>query len=224
MSIVKTHPAYEEIKNAGLITILCNELMSRPNYGFEDFVTEMPELAAQYVQKLKDFNVIKADEVEDKVAKTKGNLFELFTMFTLQYFETNSRIGVEKGTYEQIPDEEDCGLDFCGHLSFNGSRVFGQIKFRTQRTGYHSFDRTAFHKLYGTAGSIYDFDKSKDYLMLVTNQKATDAIAPALQRELGGCPKFDFKHSYVKFIDYDVFNSLIDANHKRFWTEFAKEF
>lgn len=162
-------------------------------------------------------------------AKVKGDIFEIFTMFTLQYFHNVPNImGAKEDTYKQIPDEEDAGVDFIETVEFNEKRAFGQIKFRNpcnasidDKSMATAFTRTTIEKLAGRAVLKYHFKEEQDYLVLITNLYAEKSIYYRAKEDLNFVNnKPDLEHDYIKIVDRSVFESLISIDNIAFWNNF----
>ena len=225
-NLVLNHPAFNKIKNSKIISFMVDDLFEKANFGFIDFSKMISEAAEDLAQlERENDSSISEKEFNDKVAKNKGDIFEIFVMFTLQFFESNSKYGIIQESYKQIPDEDDCGLDFHGIQFSSNKRIFGQIKFRENHPNNEAFGRNEFYKLLGIAVDTFDFDKKNDFLFLVTNQSTNYALKTKLKQDLGFAhDNVDFKHAFIKILDENVFQDLIDYNNRKFWEEFKNQF
>lgn len=210
--------------------------VNEDHLSFESFMESIQENAIAFVERGYDHdmpfdpNTETNEEWKNKVAaKMKGDIFEIFTMFTMQYFHNVPNImGVKEGTYRQIPDEEDAGVDFTGTVEFNGKRIFGQIKFRNplnasidDKSMATAYTRTTVEKLIGLAVIKHHFKEEEDYAVLVTNLFADKAIYYRAKEIIGYVNnKPDLEHDYIKIVDRSVFESLISNDNIAFWNEF----
>ena len=203
--------------------------------SFDSFMEAIQETAEDLAKQGYDHGMkmdegVTPEEFKARVAaKVKGDIFEIFTMFTMQYFHNVPNImGIKENTYKQIPDEEDAGVDFIGTVEFNEKRAFGQIKFRNplntsidDKSMATAFTRTTIEKLIGNAVIKYHFKEEQDYAILVTNLKAEKAIYYRAKEEINFVNnKTDLEHDYIKIIDQSVFNSLISIDNIAFWNCF----
>ena len=234
------HEAFEILKNYSVIPILVEDVMYqdgelKSNYSFQDFSELLVKNNDEIIEEICDamktrgeaYRGLPDNTPEERINlknKIKGDIFEIFVMFTLQYFQTDSGVGIEQTTYRQIPDEYDKGLDFVGIHYATGKRVFGQVKYRnpfSKPEHQIAFTCTEKNKLIGEA-TERDFYKKDDLLMFVCNNPISDAMHYELKNVIGWTGTHpDDTHKYIKIIDENYFEKMIDYNNKRFWETFA---
>ncbi len=235
------HESYNDFKSFNVIEPLINKVMSETNYNFNTFNKLIPVFAddlagaivspAAIVNNKNTYRNTQWTNKDELSAKIKGDIFELFVMFTLQYFR-GPDVFIKHGTYTQVNDAFDVGMDFFGISEFNRtSRIFGQIKYRTPNIKMTPdeipFNRTVCYKLIGAATVNKQFDFNKDVILLVTNINLNDALYFKLKEDIGVAgvnPSADSNHQYIKFIDKSVFQNLIKFNYQSFWLDFLDEF
>lgn len=238
------HEAFETFYDYQVIDKIVYEIMYsdgclKKNYSFQDFSEAIDPSANELFQEIYQNNNEtyrgmrcancmdeEAEDVKTIKSKIKGDLFEIFVMFTLQYFQTNSGVGIEEGSYKQIEDDFDKGVDFTGTHYATSKRVFGQIKYRNPhaRETKHqiAFTCTEKNKLQGEADECWDFNKHEDLIMLVCNTTVDIAFHHSLKDVLGWTGTLcDEKHRYVKIIDKNSFDNMIGYENKRFWESFV---
>lgn len=242
---LESHEAFETLKNYGVIQNIVKNVMeqdgiTRTNYCFQTFselLSAGNNALAESLYKAiyrgngetyRNMPDTTAEEIEAIKNKIKGDIFEIFVMFALQYFQTDCGVGVEQKTYMQITDDEDAGVDFRGIDYATSKKVFGQIKYRNPfatNGNEIAFARDNFTKLYGLSGTQFDFNPAEDYLMLVCNTPINNAMHYRLKNLIGWTGTMtDERHKYVKICDSNYFSSMIGYNNKRFWETLANEF
>lgn len=144
---LEQHSAFEFFKVSKVISNIIDELLQEPSYCYTKFNTKINDAAEKVGEQI--FKLIQPNHPsrnsipyystknfknkEELTNKIKGDLFELFVMFFLQYFDRFPAVfGIKAGTYVQVSDDEDAGMDFYGIRCTSGKneRVFGQIKYR----------------------------------------------------------------------------------------------
>lgn len=244
---LNNHEAFGILKDYGVVPAMVTDLMYEDGelkkyYAFRDFSEAIDPAAKELFlaiycdnnEKYRNLACVNpndetADDVKIIQSKIKGDLFEIFVMFTLQYFQPNTGVGIEIGTYEQVPDETDKGLDFSGKHFTTDKRIFGQIKYRNPLIKdpkfQIAFTCTELNKLFGEAGDTKDFDKKVDLLMLVCNTPVFNAFHYELKNRIGWTGTLcDEHHRYIKIVDQHSFEAMIGYGSKKFWETFAKQF
>lgn len=242
---LENHEAFETLKNYGVIQNIVKNVMeqdgiTRTNYCFQTFselLSAGNNALAESLYKAiyrgngetyRNMPDTTKEEIEDIKNKIKGDIFEIFVMFALQYFQTDYGVGIKQGSYMQITDDEDAGIDFRGIDSGTRKRVFGQIKYRNPfatNGNEIAFTRDNFTKLYGLAGVQFDFNPAEDYLMLVCNTPINNAMHYRLKNLIGWTGTMtDERYKYIKICDGNYFSSMIRYSKPVFWEEFANQF
>lgn len=234
---LENHGAYESIKLIRAIPEIVRDLFTEKNFQYDHFNKKINEFAEGVAGKLYPnntqlYSTRKFSSKEELESKIKGDIFEIFVMFFLQYFEKMPNIlGIKEGTYTQIADEDDVGMDFYGikYSSGKNERVFGQIKYRNPALNileeHKAFNREVIAKLAGEATITMDFDKNKEYLLFVTNREIDDSIHYKAKEKIGFVNgSTDSKYSYIKFVDATIFRNMLGYNEATFWNEFANQF
>lgn len=230
MNIVSSHPAFNKLflnDTQHAIPMIVNALIEHSeNSSFDEFCEAIIKFADDYANSGNRYEMPDNVSKEAISNKIKGDIFEIFTMFVLQKVGSVSDVGVKEGSYKQINDTEDCGLDFYGiYGRDNTRRIFGQIKFRNPHIKVTSenvaFSRITKNKLAGEACTEFFCDLNKDILIFVTNLNADDAMSISLKTVIGWVgTNPDASHRYIKICDGKVFNSIIGYNSISFWDEF----
>lgn len=248
------HEAFDILQKYDVIPILISYLMYQdpglpgdPNYNtmlkarysFKDFsellVKNNDELIEEICDAMKAngdvYRNLPDNTPDERVIlknKIKGDIFEIFTMFTLQYFQHEALIGVRKSTYEQIPDDLDKGLDFFGIHNTTGQRVFGQIKYRNpfaKPEHQIAFTFTTGAKLTYSAiprGLTIGPDTANGILIYVCNNYADEAMHYDFKKYIGWTGTVtDEAHRYVKIIDCGYFQHMINYENEFFWKTFS---
>ena len=234
---LENHLAFNGLKNLKIISTIINALFQENNFSYYHFNKLINEAAIDLAKELypnnclvySNKNFISKEDFENKI---KGDLFEIFVMFFLQYFEkVPNIIGIKEGTYYQVDDSEDAGMDFYGikYASGNNERVFGQIKYRNPnivlKPEQMAFTRDTVNKCIGNATIKKRFNLEKDLILLVTNRSLEDSLHYRIKDEIGFVGNSaDFDHSYIKFIDATIFQNILGYNEATFWNEFKAQF
>lgn len=234
---LENHGAFDSLKLINAIPEIVKDLFKEKNFQYDHFNKKINEFAEAVAEKLfptntKLYSVRKFASKEEFASKIKGDIFEIFVMFFLQYFEKIPNVlGIKEGTYTQISDEDDVGMDFYGikYSSGQNERVFGQIKYRNPVLNifeeHKAFNRDVINKLAGEATTSMDFDKNKEYLLFVTNREIDDSIHYKAKEKIGFVNgSTSSKYSYIKFVDATIFRNMLGYNEATFWNEFADQF
>jgi hypothetical protein len=234
MNLVKTHPAFNKLFcNDGqhLISMIINVFIENSdNCSFEEFCQAIMNFSNDYVNSGFRYGMPDHVSKEAIASKIKGDIFEILSMFVLQKIGAFHDVGIKEGTYKQIDDTEDCGLDFYGvYGRDNSRRAFGQVKFRNpdaKVTGETvPFSRITKNKLAGEACTEFGCDLNKDVLIFVTNLRAEDAMSISLKKVIGWTgTNPDQSHRYIKICDKVTFENIIGYNSISFWEEFRSCF
>lgn len=230
MNLVKTHPAFNKLflnNTQHAIPMIVDALIKHSeNCSFRDFCEAIIKFAEDYTASGNRYEMPDNVSTESIANKIKGDLFEILSMFVLQKVGSFHDIGVKEGSYKQIDDNEDCGLDFYGIYGRDNKRqIFGQIKFRNPNVKVTSenvaFSRITKNKLAGEACTEYGCDLNKDILIFVTNINADEAMSISLKKVIGWTgTNPDASHRYIKICDGRTFENIIGYNSISFWEEF----
>lgn len=230
MSLVSSHPAFNKLflnETEHAISLIINALIEHSeNQSFNEFCEAIIKFADDYANSGFRYEMPDDASKESIANKIKGDIFEILAMFVLQSVGSFNDIGVKEGSYKQIDDMEDCGLDFFGIYGRDNNRqIYGQIKFRNPNVKVTpenvAFSRITKNKLAGEACTEYGCDLSKDILIFVTNLNADEAMSISLKNVIGWTgTNPDASHRYIKICDGRVFNNIIGYNSIAFWEEF----
>jgi hypothetical protein len=230
MNLVKSHPAFNKLfinNDQHALPMIINALIENSeNCSFGEFCDAFMKFADDYTNSGLRYGMPDYLSKEAIASKIKGDIFEILSMFVLQKIGTCHDVGIKEGTYKQINDEEDCGLDFYGVYGRDyGRRAFGQVKFRNPNVPINGetvpFSRITKNKLAGEACTEFGCDLSKDILIFVTNLRAEDAMSISLKNVLGWTgTNPDRSHRYIKICDKTTFENIIGYNSISFWEEF----
>lgn len=234
---LENHTAFDSLKKLKIINTIIDDLLTEKNFCYTKFNEKINEAAIGIADQLYPNNIAfysskNFSSKEDFENKIKGDIFEIFVMFFLQYFEKMPNvIGIKEGTYVQVPDDDDAGMDFYGIKFSSGKneRVFGQIKYRNPNINlqeeHKAFTRTVACKLIGIATLEKDFDQNKDILLFVSNRTIDDSIHYKFKNMINFINgSADSLHHYCKFIDANIFQNLLGFNEATFWLEFKNQF
>ena len=230
MNLVKSHPAFNKLfinNDQHALPMIINALIENSeNCSFEEFCHAFMKFADDYTNSGLRYGMPDYLSKEAIASKIKGDIFEILSMFVLQKIGTCHDVGIKEGTYKQISDEEDCGLDFYGVYGRDyGRRAFGQVKFRNPNIPINGenvpFSRITKNKLAGEACTEFGCDLSKDILIFVTNLRAEDAMSISLKNVIGWTgTNPDRSHRYIKICDKVTFENIVGYNSISFWEEF----
>ncbi len=235
---LENHEAYSALSNMKVIHGLIEELLQEKNFCYNKFNEKIVKDADDLADILFANNSTSLystrtfSSKEELANKIKGDIFELFVMFFLQYFERQASVlGIKEGTYTQVTDDEDAGMDFYGikYSSGNNERVFGQIKYRNPflnlKPEEMAFTRKVAYSLIGDATIKMGFNAEKDFLLFVTNRTLEDSLHYRFKNEIGFVnTSADSNHTYIKFLDANLFQNTIGFNEATFWNEFKNQF
>jgi hypothetical protein len=230
MNIVKSHPAFNKLfinDNQHAMPMMIDALIKNSeNCSFAEFCEVIMKFADDSVNAGFRYEMPEHFSNEAIASKIKGDVFEILSMFVLQKIGSFHDVGIKEGTYKQIDDTEDCGLDFYGvYGRDNTRRAFGQIKFRNPNAPITGeavpFSRITKNKLAGEACTEFGCDLNKDVLIFVTNLRAEDAMSISLKNVIGWTgTNPDRTHRYIKICDKATFENIIGYNSISFWEEF----
>lgn len=159
------------------------------------------------------------EKIENKV---KGDIFEIFVEFFVQYFEHDSDnvFGCKVGTYHCIGDEDDTGMD-AYYILNNNEYASVQIKYRSNPNDT-PFKKDTFYSLLGAAylNNYFDKNNENNRLIFVTNLSVgnryfSKVISPIFSKLMKNIDKQIVILDKSWFLKYNI-NGNID-----FWTEFS---
>lgn len=140
---LQKHHNYKELKN-----YLAHFLST----NFEDFENELVNCAKSIADNISvtNYNVCGFNYFDKRyypnnindlkkniINKVKGDIFEIFVGFFVQYFETGTEFGIERGTFSFTGDltsninEADFGMDGYGTFTSTKGNAILQMKFRS---------------------------------------------------------------------------------------------